>query len=373
MSNNTYCPLPFYHLAIRPNGRVFPCCVFKWDSVPEDFNINDPNVFNHPFLESIREKMRKGETVDGCSNCYQNEKNTGNSTRTYFLNRADEFGWSNAPTNDIKITYLDLALSNTCNNKCRMCNADLSTSWYSDWKALGRSIPKGILHQETVLENYDFTEMKFIKLIGGEPLMEQLKFIDVLKRCNRKQLSILLTTNVTLTPNDELLSLLKECKDVKINLSIDAYGSLNDFLRKGSKWAKTVENIEWFSKNFPEEHAIRVHGVVSLYNVNKIDELYYFLNQNYPKIELGYVLVDSPDWMSVKHLPENAKQVIRNKIESWKKTYDTPFYNILLSELSKLGDFREFMKQDKKLSDIRKENWWDHNKELFEMVKTYYE
>lgn len=370
---NIYCPLPFYHLAIRPNGRVYPCCNFKWEEVPEDFNINDPNVFNHPFLESIREKMHNGEKIDGCSKCYEDEKNTEQSTRTYFLNRIDEFEWSSKPTKDVKLTYLDLALSNTCNNKCRMCNADLSTSWYSDWRALGREIPKGILRQETVLKDYDFSEMKFIKLIGGEPLMEQDKFIDVLKRCNRSQLSILLTTNVTLTPNDELLRLLKECKNVTINLSIDAHGSLNDFLRKGSKWEKTVENIEWFSKNFSKKNDLAAHCVVSLYNINKLDKLYYFLKEKYPLIDLNYVLVDSPDWMSIRHLPEYVKDEIKNKIIEWKKVYDIPFYNILISELNKLGDFEKFIKNDKKLSDIRKENWWDYNPELYEMVKKYYE
>ena len=53
----SFCPLPFSHLAIRPNGRVYPCCVYKWDNVPEDFNIQDPNVFNHQFLENIREQI----------------------------------------------------------------------------------------------------------------------------------------------------------------------------------------------------------------------------------------------------------------------------------------------------------------------------
>ncbi len=369
--NNTFCPLPFSHLAIRPNGKVYPCCNFKWDNVPDDFNIQDPNVFNHPFLEDIRNKMRQGETVDGCSKCYVNEKNTGNSTRLYFLNRVKEYDMPAEPIEDIKLTYLDLALSNTCNNKCRMCNPDLSTSWYSDWKALGRNIPKGILLQNTVLENYDFSQMRFIKLIGGEPLMEQAKFIDVLKRCDRSKLSILLTTNVTLVPNDELTALLKECKSCSINLSIDAYGKLNDFLRKGSKWEKTVENIKWFYENFQTN--LGVHGVVSLYNINKLDELYLFLKESFPKIYLSYVMIDGPDWMHPKHLPESIKTHLRETVEEWRKLYNTPFFNTLLAELEQLGDFREFMRQDKKLSDIRNEHWKFANPELYEMVKNYYE
>lgn len=366
--NNTFCPLPFSHLAIRPNGKVYPCCVYKWDNVPEDFNIANPAVFNHPFLEDIRNKMRNGEVVDGCEKCYALESATGNSTRMHFLQRAQEYGMPTSATNETKLTYLDLALSNTCNNKCRMCNPELSTSWYSDWRSLGRSIPKGILEQNTVLENYDLSEMRFIKLIGGEPLMEQAKFINVLKRCDRSKLSILLTTNVTLVPNDELLELLKECKKVTVNLSIDAYGVLNDFLRKGSKWEKTVENMSWFNDHFQKD--LIVHAVVSIYNVNKLNELTNFLKNNFPKIALSYVMIDGPDWMHPKHLPETVKDEIIKDIQAYEHL---PFFNTLILEIKKLGDFREFMRQDKKLSDIRNEHWKFANPELYKMVKSYYE
>ena len=33
------CPLPFNHMAVRPDGKILPCCVFRWDDVPEDLNI----------------------------------------------------------------------------------------------------------------------------------------------------------------------------------------------------------------------------------------------------------------------------------------------------------------------------------------------
>ena len=38
-----FCPLPFSHIAIRPNGRVFPCCNFRWDGVPEDLHLDHIN------------------------------------------------------------------------------------------------------------------------------------------------------------------------------------------------------------------------------------------------------------------------------------------------------------------------------------------
>jgi MoaA/NifB/PqqE/SkfB family radical SAM enzyme len=359
-------------MAIRPNGRVYPCCIFRWDNVPEDLHLDHPDVFHHPFLEDIRNQMRRGEIVDGCKTCHLNEEQFGSSMRTFVLKHIHKIGGSLEPIDEPKITYLDLALSNACNNKCRMCNPELSTSWYSDWKALGNSIPKGLLQKpQNNLDKINFSNLRFLKLIGGEPLMEQEKFIDILSKCDRKNLSVLLTTNVTLKPNEELFRLMKECKSCNINLSIDAYGVLNDFLRKGSNWQIITENIKWFYDNFND--GLGVHSVVSIYNINHLDILRNFLKEKFSKIHHEHVLVDGPDWMRPRHLPENIKLKIKDLFRLWSQDSDWPFLKILEDELSKTGDFNIFMKNDKKLSDIRNENWAYANPELYEMVKSYYE
>ena len=372
MKNKSYCPLPFNHLAIRPNGNVYPCCAFRWENVPEDFNIQQPDIFNHPMMQDIRDKMLNDVLVEGCSKCYENERNTSNSNRIHFIKKGSDYGLNLDPYAKPALTYLDLALSNTCNNRCRMCNPELSTSWYSDAKALGMKIPKGIIEQTTVLNDYDLSQLKYIKLIGGEPLMEQQKFIDVLKRCDRKNLTILLTTNVTLVPNDELLSLMKECKETRINLSIDALGSLNDFLRKGSKWEKTIETIEWFQTNFPTAF-LGINAVISIYNMNVIDKFYLFFKEKFPTINTSYVMTDGPDWMHPKHLPDSAKELISNKIKIWRTELEAPIFNTMLFEMQKAGDFKIFSKQDTRLNELRGEHWKDANPELYEMVKGFYE
>ena len=370
--SNSFCPLPFSHLAVRPNGKVYPCCIFDWAHVPNDLDLNHPDVFNHPFMQDIRKKMKNNESVPGCNRCYSNEEVTGTSTRMFFYNNAKEFDLPTEPTDTHELKYVDLALSNTCNNKCRMCNAELSTSWYADAKSLGLPIPKGILRQEQILKQYDLSKLRFIKMIGGEPLMEQDKFIDILKRCDRKNLKILLTTNATLIPNDELYALLKECKDVTINLSIDAYGKLNDFLRKGSKWEKTEEVLFWFYNNFNPKN-ITIHSVVNIYNVNKIDQLYAYIKEQFSNAGLSIVMIDGPDWMHPKHLPEQVKREIVSTVRMWYEVTKKEFCNLLIKELEQSGDFRLFMKNDEKLNNLRKEHWKEVNPELFKMVSNFYE
>jgi len=44
------CPLPFNHMAIRPDGRVLPCCIYRWADVPSDLNIFHNDPLNHPCI-----------------------------------------------------------------------------------------------------------------------------------------------------------------------------------------------------------------------------------------------------------------------------------------------------------------------------------
>ena len=58
----------------------------------------------------------------------------------------EKYGTTSLSTGEAPVLrYVDLSISNTCNNKCRMCVPALSTHWYSDAKKLGLEIPKGII------------------------------------------------------------------------------------------------------------------------------------------------------------------------------------------------------------------------------------
>jgi hypothetical protein len=176
------CLLPFHHIAVRPDSRVFPCCQFSWEHSPKDLDLSHDDVFNHPFMQQLRESMIKDEYVAGCSACYEKEKITNNQS-SMRLSFAKELG-TKIPENPV-LTHLDLALSNICNNKCRMCGPALSTNWYSDAIKLGLDFfdseikdgISGVKYSKELFEIYDFSKLRHIKLIGGEPLMEEKKFI----------------------------------------------------------------------------------------------------------------------------------------------------------------------------------------------------
>ena len=355
------CPLPFNHMAIRPDGRIFPCCIYRWDDVPEDLNIFHPDPFNHPYMQQLREKMNNDEPIEGCKQCYKDEELGSESFRNYANTHREKLGLTSLENGTKpELAYIDLSISNTCNNKCRMCGPELSTQWYSDAKQLGRHIPKGIV-VNPFIENGDFSKLKYLKLLGGEPLLEQEKLIKILKQCDLGSLTVQLITNTTVVPNDELHNLFTQCKDVNVSLSIDSTGKLNEFLRKGSNWNQTVDTIEWFQNR---NYDLYVHSVASIYNCNLLDDLIDFCIEK--NLKQRYVLIDGPEYMMPRNLPELAKEKLIANLKT--KTSKQSIYSVMIDELQKQGDFETFLKQDKQMNELRNENWFSANPELQDLI-----
>lgn len=364
-----YCALPFRHIAIRPNGDAMPCCYFDTNQLPEDFNMGYKELFhNHPFMKQLRDDMLQGKRIDGCQKCYIDEElQKGNSRRSDVLQNVPVGQEPDTPI----LTYIDLALSNACNNRCRFCGPELSTNWYADAKSLGLPIHKGTINLKNYEDNVDFSKIKFIKLIGGEPLMEQEKFISVLERCDIKGLHINLITNATIKLNDRLLELFEQAKELRIKLSIDAIGPLNDFIRKGSHWDVVKDTLDWFATTFQgTNHTLLVNSVATMYNANTFFEAFDYLNNNHKMIQWDPdALAGNADWLNPANLPEDAKDIIReriSKIDHW-------FVPRLLDIINTPGDINKFIKKDKILNKLRNETWFEHNPELYELLKKYYD
>lgn len=365
------CVMPFHHMAMRPDGQIFPCCVFRQEEVPEDLNVAHPDPFNHEYMNWLRQKMLNDEYVHGCKKCYEDEKHSARSMRTDLV--APWGGDFGLPSEEEglgkvkKLTNIDLALSNVCNNKCRMCMPQLSTHWYSDAKKLGMEIPKGVITDNTIVDEYDLSDLRFIKVLGGEPMMEQAKLKKVLNKCTLENITILLVTNVSILPDDELLSLLKQCKNVNIDLSIDSYGTLNEFLRKDSNWQNVYNNIQWYRKHFGN---INVHSAISIYNVNKLHEIINFCAEQ--KLYHEVVVVDGPQWMQPRNLPQEVKPWIieyLNNLESNVPVTYRKIINLLHNEMNVEGDFGMFVRNDSKMNKIRNEHWMDKNPELWDKIE----
>ena len=155
----TFCPLPWIHLATRPNGDVRVCCtanasgagktddkevgLVKQDGI--NMNLRDhtiEEVWNSEQMRNTRLQMLNDEIPSSCKKCFEEEAKGIKSKRNWetevwneridvqeIVDQTQEDG-----TLPVNIPYFDLRLGNLCNLKCIMCSPHDSSKWVKDWK-----------------------------------------------------------------------------------------------------------------------------------------------------------------------------------------------------------------------------------------------
>jgi len=299
--SKTFCILPWIHTQTKPNGQIKPCCRFdikhpdyktetgyKFDG----YNINNMSYYdavNSTVWNEIKLAMLEGQTVPGCRKCYQEDdfqfNYTEDSRKSLRSMRVKENTlWNNdnqvgvdTINTPARLRYIELALGNYCNLKCRTCNGNLSTTWYDDEHILSAHYPDRkfynlVLNVDNDWYESDFNDVEEIKFTGGEPMLHPnfTKTLDMLIATGRANLIKLdIFTNASWIPREKVLSRLRQFKFVTINLSVDGIAHVNDYIRYPSEWATVHESVkEWLmTEKKYSMFSIRWAPVISIFNV----------------------------------------------------------------------------------------------------------
>ena len=368
--SKTVCPLPWIHLATRPNGDVRVCCtanasgagkqdektagLVKKDGIA--MNLRDhtiEEVWNSEHMRRTRLQMLNGEIPVSCTKCFNEEAKGITSKRQWesaeWKQRLD-FDKIIASTKEdgtapVSIPYFDLRLGNLCQLKCVMCSPHDSSSWIKEWKLQYPQYKnEDLIADQGWDDQYDYTWYKkgsFIDSMkhqafniqelyfaGGEPLLipEHYKILEFMvdegyaKDCNLRY-----NSNGLELP-DKLFKLWEHFKEVRFNFSIDAYGQRNDYIRYPSKWADIEKNLRKLDENTKDNTVINIACAIQLLNVGYIDELAEWkMDQGFSKINpsmfgggiIGTHLVYLPSYLNVRVLPQEAKEWAKQKIETF--------------------------------------------------------
>ena len=78
MDKDKVCVHPWSHIAINPNGDVWPCCHQRWPHAYTLGNMHEKTIeqiFNDKPLRKLRKRMLAGELPnDVCNKCVEYEK-----------------------------------------------------------------------------------------------------------------------------------------------------------------------------------------------------------------------------------------------------------------------------------------------------------
>jgi radical SAM protein with 4Fe4S-binding SPASM domain len=404
MTQNTICALPWVHLNIIPNGKVYHCCMTTdYKTFAGDLNTQTiEEVWNGDFMKNLRKQMINGEEPKACSKCFESERSSGTSTRLNHnkfykskLNEIPIITEASGHVDKVDLKYWDFRFSNLCNYKCRTCGPDFSSAWIPDAEKMGWKVNeenKKVLEIKSVNQqtNLDFVK-KYINTVekiyfaGGEPLLmdEHWQILDMLDQAQRY--------NVILTYNSNLSKLVYKDKNVldywrkwgrRIWLwpSIDEIDERSELIRSGTNWPNVEANLK-------AAVGLKIHIkpsiTVSIMNVFRIPEIIQRM------IDIGVIRQEDENWNNfhlnvveyserfrVGIMNDTFKAKTRKKLEdfivTYKEKYGVDIKDKFLhlfwhlekpSDLHLIEDFKVFTNY---MDELRNENTWETIPELKE-------
>jgi radical SAM protein with 4Fe4S-binding SPASM domain len=332
---DTFCVLPWMHLYIGTDGNVLPCC--QGNQQHPLGNIEEQSIDSiakSKAFNQLRANMINGVRSKECDRCYQHEDAGLNSSRLEQNAKWTHIKIDNLnPTGTIaqfKPVYLDIRLNNICNLKCRMCSgyyssaiAQEETEVFGNTNSTNSSLRsqqrKSALIE--ILEYLPFSEK--IYFAGGEPLLtsEHYEILTTLIECGNTDLEIFYNTNfTTLQYRDvSVIDLWKNFSNIKIGASLDAIGSVAEYIRHGTKWKTIESNLELVKTHCPHIN-FTVTSTVGLLNVSSLIDLQksWHVDKNLDISRFSLSTMISPGHLTVCALPLEHKtrldRLIKNHI-----------------------------------------------------------
>jgi MoaA/NifB/PqqE/SkfB family radical SAM enzyme len=394
--SKTFCPLPWIHLATRPNGDVRVCCTanasgaglvdVKDAGLVKDMNLKTHTVeeiWNSEFMRGVRLQMLDNKIPTSCTKCFQEEANGITSKRNWetmvWQDRLDITSVVAQTMPDgslpVNIPYFDLRLGNMCQLKCIMCSPHDSSSWIKEWKIQYPKYKTIELKRDQGWDpSFDYTwyqkgsfldtmrsQAQYIKELyfaGGEPLLipEHYKILEFMVETGAASNCVLRYNSNGVELPEKLFELWNHFKQVKFNFSIDAVGNRNDYIRYPSKWRDIVNNVQRLDDT-PDNVVVNIACAVQLLNIMSLADLVHWKDSmNFKKINLppygagliGTHLVYLPSYLNVRVLPMHLKKEIEKRIIYFcaRNQYGDEFVNNPYGKQRWLGLIQYMMAED---------------------------
>jgi len=361
--SKTFCPYPWIHIMTQPTGTASWCCVARDNFKNDDGTMFDLNrghniadTWNSNHMRKIRQQMLDGETVKGCEHCYDLENMGFPSYRINYIR--DWFEYSGhgesimqrierSIKNDYRVEesplYLDFRLGNLCNLKCRMCQPQNSSQIQKEYKSIelenqndGNFIKQNFTWGQFVdnltpwqddprfLQQVSEWLPSVVKLYftGGEPtLIERVYWI--MEKCVElgiaQNIELVFNSNMT-NIKPRFINLVEKFKSVLMCISVDAYGSLNEYIRGASHWNTVDKNVRLYCESKVVGNLL-FSPVIQVYNILNITELLDYaesLELEYGReIHVTFLINDYPRSLDFRILPDSVRIKAIDKLEAW--------------------------------------------------------
>lgn len=352
-----------------------PCCYLSIDGAT-----NFKDLHQHPKYIEIKQNFEQGKWTDSycdkCKNLEQINDSTNISKRQSGLHLYTTYQVTN---NDVdKLYQLTVDTGRYCNIQCRSCNPYSSSSWIPEWLYMSQ-------HNITNLNNWreysliknkktwpttyydqsdDFSNVKTVSLLGGEPLYNQDTLVNILQKIlDSAGPACLITINTNATISYSAIKILKEFKRIVLILSIDAVGKAAEFIRTGCNWENVNTNILEYKKSLNID--LLYHPAYSILNLFEFVKLRdWFTDLNIPETSETTV-VTTPAYLNYSILNDTEKV----KVLKYLKENNLNFiYELIKNSVYNENDrkiFFNFMEHTKSYHQL---DWREYLPELYALM-----
>lgn len=350
----TFCVIPWLQRYTDEQGYHLLCCTGHGEGnrlrsesgqlLHVSQRLADGQVLNSPMVKRARLKMMRGEWPAVCARCRKSEEASGESVRKHQNARFD-FGRIESLLNqtaadgsieDPMVRYADIRLGNACNLTCRMCGPVASRLWAPIYNQIQpesyRLPPKELFvlgannwvkqdHLAWLLEQC-LPHVEMLHFAGGEPLIVP-EMVEALEHCIRSgragEIKLSYNTNLTVLP-EKVTSLWSRFRSVSLLCSVDGFGTVNEYIRRPSKWSDIDRNLKTVDRCFDEWNIrmARISCTTQIYNVLTIDRLFEYLRSaGFSRLDTlpDLVPLSYPGYLSIQALPAAAKAIAREKLQ----------------------------------------------------------
>jgi len=326
MDKKFYCNLKWDMAGINLSDQsIAQCCRTDWLQYDLNKSKEDViNVFNADHLIEERQQVLDGVVPSSCKNCVEYE-DKGISIQNDLLNSRQDREHTSQRQSQLP-PRIDFVLHNFCNLTCVYCGPIFSSSWTKDIKDNGdyetKTISiKDIVRNKVSLNDYDssssfnilrqitqhpdFSTVKKITLLGGEPLINP--FItnvveDILH--NNPTVELWITTGLGV-PEKRFMSVIDKLQQIdkraqlRINVSVETTGKHFEFIRHGVTWQDFQRRFEHLVDQFtPKRMSIMTTMfILAIFDYKNLLLYIKQLGFDTKQVQFGYL--EDPEYLSL--------------------------------------------------------------------------
>jgi MoaA/NifB/PqqE/SkfB family radical SAM enzyme len=334
--SKSFCILPWIHSRINQDGNVYPCCKMSSFYLYGSVYKNDlSEILNDEPVKKLRKQMLAEEAVSFCSDCISHEKKNYLSYRNVmnekfshcFTDVLNTTADGSVP--DIKLKYLDIRLSNTCNMSCRSCGPQNSTGWYSDAKKIDSFFVNDLLRLEESSEDVfgklddQLEKIESIYFAGGEPLVEKMHYEILAKLISKGKTNINLLYNSNFSNFNfgtiDVVTLWRQFNRVGIGMSLDGVGAHFELLRKGGQWEKIVNNFKRLKSelNNVDLYVNPTISVLNSFHITEAIEKFIEIGMVSKSNDLILDIASEPEYINMNILNEKERDLLKSHYDTF--------------------------------------------------------